>query len=150
MKTLELWLAEYGMSHQNKYNQLIHKVCVPLILWSVMAFIYCIPVPNIFNVKVFNWSYLIALMALIFYIRLGVLPLFIMLAQTFIAIYSLKVFNSLQLPILLIAIIIFVVSWIFQFVGHKIEGKKPSFLKDIQFLLIGPLWVFLSINKRNI
>ena len=35
---------------------------------------------------------------------------------------------------------IFVLAWIGQFYGHKIEGKKPSFFKDLQFLLIGPIW----------
>jgi len=58
----------------------------------------------------------------------------------------LKVFSHWQLPILLIAVIVFVISWILQFIGHKIEGKKPSFLKDLQFLLIGPLWVFVGNN----
>jgi uncharacterized membrane protein YGL010W len=145
MKALELLLIEYGKSHQNKYNQLIHKVCVPLILWASLAFVYCIPVPKIFNSQVFNWGYLIVLMAFIFYIRLGVIPLVIMLFQSFIILYSLKVFSHWQLPILLIAVIVFVISWILQFIGHKIEGKRPSFLKDLQFLLIGPLWVFLRV-----
>jgi len=45
------------------------------------------------------------------------------------------------LPLLWIAIGVFVVAWIGQFIGHQIEGKKPSFFKDLQFLLIGPAWV---------
>ena len=43
---------------------------------------------------------------------------------------------------------IFVITWIFQFIGHKIEGKKPSFLKDLQFLLIGPIWLLHFILKK--
>jgi uncharacterized membrane protein YGL010W len=43
---------------------------------------------------------------------------------------------------------IFVITWIFQFVGHKIEGKKPSFLKDLQFLLIGPIWLLHFVLKK--
>jgi uncharacterized membrane protein YGL010W len=35
-----------------------------------------------------------------------------------------------------------------QFIGHKIEGKKPSFFKDILFLLIGPLWLLSFIYKK--
>ena len=46
---------------------------------------------------------------------------------------------------------IFVIAWIGQFLGHKIEGKKPAFFKDLQFLLIGPLWLLSFIyNKLNI
>jgi uncharacterized membrane protein YGL010W len=40
-----------------------------------------------------------------------------------------------------LSIAIFVAAWIAQFVGHNIEGKKPSFLEDIQYLWIGPLFV---------
>jgi uncharacterized membrane protein YGL010W len=48
----------------------------------------------------------------------------------------------------LFSIIVFVVAWIGQFYGHKIEGKKPSFLKDIQFLMIGPAWLMSFIYKK--
>ena len=43
--------------------------------------------------------------------------------------------------------VVFVVTWIGQFVGHKIEGKKPSFFEDLQFLLIGPAWVVKNFGK---
>ena len=43
---------------------------------------------------------------------------------------------------------VFVVAWIGQFVGHKIEGKKPSFFEDLQFLLIGPAWVANSLSEK--
>jgi len=60
-----------------------------------------------------------------------------------------SLFNKNQL--LLIYISIFIIAWIGQFLGHKIEGKKPAFFKDLQFLLIGPLWLLSFIyNKLNI
>jgi uncharacterized membrane protein YGL010W len=43
---------------------------------------------------------------------------------------------------------VFVLAWIVQFYGHKIEGKKPSFLKDVQFLMIGPAWLMHFIYKK--
>jgi uncharacterized membrane protein YGL010W len=55
--------------------------------------------------------------------------------------------NNVQL--LSASICIFIVGWIGQFWGHKIEGKKPSFAKDFQFLLIGPLWVIQKIGKKE-
>ena len=48
----------------------------------------------------------------------------------------------------LVSVIIFAVAWVFQFIGHKIEGKKPSFLEDLQFLLIGPAWLMSFIYKK--
>jgi uncharacterized membrane protein YGL010W len=56
---------------------------------------------------------------------------------------------TVNIPIL--ALFVFVLAWIGQFIGHKIEGKKPSFIKDIQFLLIGPIWLLSDIyNKLKI
>jgi uncharacterized membrane protein YGL010W len=43
---------------------------------------------------------------------------------------------------------VFIITWIFQFIGHTIEGQKPSFLKDLQFLLIGPIWLLGFILKK--
>ena len=43
---------------------------------------------------------------------------------------------------------IFVIAWIGQFIGHKIEGKKPSFLEDLQFLMVGPAWLLSFIYKK--
>ncbi len=51
-------------------------------------------------------------------------------------------------PLLYVSLAIFIIAWIGQFYGHKIEGKKPSFIKDLQFLLIGPAWVFEKLSKR--
>ena len=52
------------------------------------------------------------------------------------------------IPLWAIALIVFVLAWIGQFYGHQVEGKKPSFLKDIQFLLIGPVWLLHFIYRR--
>jgi uncharacterized membrane protein YGL010W len=53
-----------------------------------------------------------------------------------------------RIPLWVISLIIFTGAWIGQFIGHKIEGKKPSFLKDVQFLLIGPAWLLSFIYKK--
>jgi uncharacterized membrane protein YGL010W len=47
-----------------------------------------------------------------------------------------------------VCLALFIVAWIFQFIGHKIEGKKPSFFKDLQFLLIGPAWLLSFIYQK--
>ena len=134
----------YATSHQNKTNQRIHKVCVPLILWACVALIYSIPVPNILNPVQFNWSNLSIILILLFYLRLGIKPFVLMLLQFIIILLSLKLFHQHNQPTLIIAVIVFILAWIGQFIGHKVEGKKPSFFKDLQFLLIGPIWVFIS------
>jgi uncharacterized membrane protein YGL010W len=52
------------------------------------------------------------------------------------------------LTVLPVSIALFVVAWIGQFIGHKIEGKKPSFFEDLRFLLIGPLFVLGFLYRR--
>jgi uncharacterized membrane protein YGL010W len=148
MRTFNQWMDEYGISHQNPINQKIHKVCVPLIMLSVIGFFWKIPTPQVFSeVPYLNWATLFVGACLLFYLSLNVKMFFGMIIQSavmcFIC-YQIDLMNFL-LPF---SGIVFVVSWIFQFIGHKIEGKKPSFLQDLAFLLIGPLWVTRFLYKK--
>lgn len=105
------------------------------------------PLKNIFPMAVpflENWAVVALIFVLLFYMRLSVSMGIKMLVFASICVAG-NYFISLWLPLWLISIVIFVVAWIGQFYGHKIEGKKPSFLKDIQFLLIGPAWVIKKI-----
>ena len=131
---LQQWLDRYGESHQNHTNKRIHHICVPLIFMTIVGFMY-----NLSPTLTLGVSLAVA----IFYFRLGLKPLLIfgLLLGLSIAITKLL---SLSNPILLL---IFILAWGGQFIGHKIEGAKPSFFEDLQFLLIGPLWVFSSLLK---
>ncbi|MGB8703923.1 MAG: Mpo1-like protein [Gillisia sp.] len=146
MKSASEWFAEYSVSHQNKKNQAIHYVCVPAIFFSVVGLLMSIPhgiLRELFKADLFwleNWAVVALLCALIFYFQMSVkigLELLLFSACCIAGNYLLSEAFSLWQASLLI----FVVAWIGQFYGHKIEGKKPSFLKDLQFLLIGPAWV---------
>ncbi len=137
--TLEQWLDKYAESHQNHQNQIIHKIFVPLIMWSVMALAYAIPAVQLgpVNIGVFH---LLILGSLYFYFKLGQNVGMVMLAMSsflFLLLLLVEQTNYLWQ----IGAIVFAISWIFQFYGHKIEGKKPSFIDDLKFLLVGPLWV---------
>lgn len=133
MRTLSSWLSEYGESHQHPMNVAIHKVAVPLIMLSVLGL---------------GWSLspllaiAMAIAALIFYVALSVriaVMMALFLALELGVVYGLSHLESVALWLL--SLLIFVVAWIFQFIGHAIEGRRPSFLKDLAFLLIGPVWV---------
>lgn len=135
MKTLTEWLDEYGESHQNKVNKTIHWICVPIIYFCVFAFLH----------SAHPWAAWGGLaVALAFYFRLS-LPLALgMLALTLAMLAAIP-----HIPqVLTVAAVLFVVTWIFQFIGHKVEGKKPSFFKDLQFLLVGPIWLLNFVYKR--
>ncbi len=137
-----------------KTNKAIHWICVPLIFFSIIGLFWSIPqgpLDYLFlgNNPFINWATLALVLILIYYLTLSI-PLFFGMALT-VAFFSFAAYLLDQwtvAPLWLVSIIIFFLAWIGQFYGHKIEGKKPSFLKDVQFLLIGPAWLMSFIYRK--
>ena len=159
MKKIDLLLEEYGSSHKNKINKLIHWICVPAIFFSIVALIWSIPLGPLEYLKIsdyqyINWATIALVFVVVYYIKLSPLLTIGMIIFSTICLYVTNylenlIFNGkIEFQLWLIALIIFVISWIIQFIGHEIEGKKPSFLKDVQFLLIGPAWLMHFIYKK--
>lgn len=154
MRKIDLLLSEYGESHQNATNKAIHWICVPLIFFSVVALIFSIPsglVQKILgegNVYA-NWATVTMIVLMVYYVTLSIpLSIGMLLFGTLCLVASKNIMQLQIAPLWAIALIIFVVAWVGQFYGHKVEGKKPSFFKDLQFLLIGPAWLMHFIYKR--
>lgn len=152
MRKIDLLFAEYAESHRNSTNKLIHWICVPLIFWTILGFISLIPSPH-FCAPYFVCISLVSLIAVIlvtlFYLRLSLLIGFIMIFAMFLMehlVYGVNIHFGNKSWLIFLGV--FIITWILQFVGHKIEGKKPSFLKDLQFLLIGPIWLLSFILKK--
>ena len=150
MKTAQQWFDEYAVSHQNETNKLIHYICVPAIFFSVIGLLMSIPTTflertfELYNPILENWAAAVGILILIFYLRLGFWYFVQMLVITLLCIVG-NFWLGNNVNLLYTSIIIFVVAWIGQFYGHKVEGMKPSFIKDLQFLLIGPLWVVKKV-----
>ena len=156
MKSVHQWIQEYGKSHQNPRNKAIHWVCVPLIMLSLLSLISLIPFP-IDSIKLFitktnaielNWTFLFLAFSIIFYLRLSISIAIGMLLVAVLMLASISWIEFLDPSIWRLSLIIFVLAWIGQFIGHKIEGEKPSFFEDLQFLLIGPAWLLSFIYKK--
>ena len=154
-KSIQAWLDEYSESHQNSLNKKIHWICVPSIMLSLLGLWWSIPssylLPMIEGFQI-NWAILITLIILLYYMRLSFTMGIGMLFIGSILLYLIYLIElKVNLALWKISLIIFVIAWIGQFIGHEIEGKKPSFLQDIQFLLIGPAWLLSFIyNKLGI
>jgi len=153
MRKIERLLKEYGSSHKNDTNKKIHWICVPAIFWSVVALIYSIPNASLLSVfgdtYLSNWAVVVLVLVVVYYFTLSITLGFGMTLVGVLAIaLSETVSQIAALPLWAIALIVFFIAWIGQFWGHKIEGKKPSFLKDLQFLLIGPAWLMHFMFKR--
>jgi len=153
MKTLQQWFNEYAESHQHKTNQSIHYICVPAIFFSIIGMLMSIPTSlitnftNISNPFLENWATPVLILLFIFYIRLSFSTFVRMLTFSIICLVS-NYYLSTVTPLFYTSLAIFIIAWIGQFYGHKLEGKKPSFFKDLQFLLIGPAWVFEKLSKK--
>lgn len=154
MRKIDQLLAEYGESHQNSTNKTIHWICVPLIFFSVVGLIASIPSEAVQSVLGYgnpyaNWAAVVLIMVLIYYVSLSIpLSVGMMLFGALCLVVVNMIVRSTTFPLWAVSLIIFFIAWIGQFYGHKVEGKKPSFLKDIQFLLIGPAWLMHFIFKR--
>ena len=136
MRKIDELFARYGESHRNPANKAIHWVCVPLITWSVIALLW-------------SWTpvaaYALIALSVAFYAFLSPVIAIGMLGVSAALVYPLTLLGS---HALVVAVIVFVAAWIGQFIGHKIEGRKPSFFDDLRFLLIGPLFVLGFLYRR--
>ena len=152
MRKIEELFSEYGESHQNGTNKTIHWICVPLIFWTILGFISYIPTPHLY-VQNFGYMSIASIIALvivsIFYFRLSVVVGIIMIFLMLIMEYFISLCNlQFGTKSWIVYLVVFIITWILQFVGHKIEGKKPGFLKDLQFLLVGPIWLLGFILRK--
>lgn len=149
-RSAQAWFDEYSESHRNPTNKWLHWICVPVIVLSVVGLLWALPVPAAFRdvSPLLNWGTVFTAAAVAYYftisIRLGIGMALVMLAMLLLVYWL----DQLAVPLWVSCITLFVVAWIGQFIGHAVEGKRPSFFKDLQFLMIGPLWLLGHVYKR--
>jgi len=136
-RPLDRLLATYGESHLHPTNEVIHFVCVPVIAFSLLGLLWSAhPLAALGLV----------MLSLVYYLTLSV-PFalgMVLMSAAMLGILALLP----QVWVWQISLALFVLAWIGQFIGHKIEGKKPSFFDDVRFLLIGPLFVLGFLYRR--
>lgn len=148
-RSIQHWFDAYGESHRNPVNTAVHWFAVPLIYFSITGLLMAIPAPAYRFVDHYLWALL----------AMGAVWTFYMQRSFSIAI-GMAIFSAACLwagrwldqhaawPLWAVCLSIFVLAWIAQFIGHGVEGRKPSFLKDLQFLLIGPAWLMAKLYRR--
>jgi uncharacterized membrane protein YGL010W len=136
-RQIDMLLSKYSESHRHPKNEVIHFVCVPVIVFSLLGLLWSIH-PSV--------AVAVTVLSLIYYYTLSVR---FMLGMLLMFAAMLGVLSALpQNWVLPVCIGVFVIAWIGQFIGHHIEGKKPSFFDDLRFLLIGPLFVLGFLYRR--
>ena len=149
MRSMQDWLDSYSADHRNRTNQIAHWVCVPPIVWSVIALLWAIPVPTSI-LRPGAWAVMVIVLAFYWYWKQSHrLAAALLIAFAVLALITHLLFIELGGARLRdLAITVFVAAWIGQFIGHHYEGRRPSFLTDLSYLLIGPAWLMAKLLHK--
>lgn len=150
MRSVDQWLNEYGESHQNSANKTLHWICVPIIVVSLIGLLWSIPVPQAISAisPLLNWGTIVLMLGVLYYFSMSRSLAFGMLAFVTLVALCIVGLERLPWPLWSVCLALFVAAWIGQFIGHHVEGKRPSFFKDVQFLMIGPLWLLSFVYRK--
>jgi uncharacterized membrane protein YGL010W len=151
MRSLQSWFDEYAASHQHPTNVAIHWVCVPAIMFAVLGLLFALPRPEVFAAvgpRFGNWAMLAIVLALGWYALLSWRIALGMLVVSALMVAAQHLLMPLPGRPWHWNLAIFVAAWLGQFRGHQIEGRKPSFLTDLAFLLVGPAWLLGKLYRR--
>jgi uncharacterized membrane protein YGL010W len=148
-RSMRDWLDSYSRDHQHPTNQVLHWICVPLIVWSALAMMWTIPVPETWF-RPGSWAVLAIVLSFTWYWKQSHrLAIALLIVLAIFALSCAWLFQQSGPALLLqLGIAVFVVAWIGQFIGHLIEGRRPSFLTDLAYLLIGPAWLMDKLLRR--
>lgn len=135
-RRIDQLLNHYSLSHQHPVNEHIHFVAIPLIMLTLIGLMFELhPVV----------AYVFLAASMVYYLRLSLVFSAVMAMWT--ALMLMVVF-AMGEHRLLICVSVFVGAWVLQFIGHKLEGQKPSFFEDVQYLWVGPLFVLRPLLLR--
>ena len=135
-RRIDQLLAHYGESHQHPVNERIHFIAIPLIMLSLIGLIFCIH----------PWlAYAFMAASMVYYARLSSVFSVAMGVWSVLLLTLVHAMGEARLPL---CVAIFVGAWVLQFIGHKLEGKKPSFFEDVQYLWVGPLFVLRPLLQK--
>ncbi|MFT4938710.1 MAG: YGL010W-like membrane protein [Paraglaciecola sp.] len=148
MRQIEFLLNEYGESHKNKTNIVIHAIAVPALFFVTVGLAWSIPTPAFLEYFKVTWAHVAIIPALYYYFKLSGPIGAAMTVLTIVTFMGIKLLEAMDISVWKFSLAVFLVMWFLQFVGHHFEGEKPSFLKDVKFLLIGPAWWWAHWLKR--
>lgn len=148
MRQIDALLNEYGESHTNRSNVYIHAIAVPSIFFVSLALIWSLPTPELLDYFSVTWAHVLLIPTLYYYFKLSGPVGAAMTLLSMVSFFCIKILVMFDISVWKLSLVLFVLMWILQFIGHHIEGKKPSFLKDVKFLLVGPAWWWVHWLKR--
>jgi len=154
--SIDIYFAKYNEYHTNPVNRIINYICIPVIMFSVLGFVWSLPFPYLGFLGSYNgflnWASFLIAFIIYYYQKQSPILSFMALLLVFAFAYGVVQLEAWQkaggmiLP--QVCIVLFVTANILQLIGYKLEGKKPMLFFDFMFLLIGPIWLLSLILKR--
>ncbi|HYO77879.1 MAG TPA: Mpo1-like protein [Thermoanaerobaculia bacterium] len=139
MQDVHALFADYAAYHQTAGNKWFHRLGIPMIMLTLIAMLTHVTLFDVATIRVDAAMLLIALASAYYFVvewRLAIAMTIVSLVFYFV---------GAAIP-LLIAAAVFVLGWIFQFIGHKVyEHKNPAFFRNFVHLLVGPLWILNDV-----
>lgn len=147
-RPVDRFFEAYSADHRDATNQLLHVWCVPAIVWSLLALVHCIPLGGTLPTGALAAA--LVLVAVAFWCWLS-LPLGLGTGLAMgLAFWSVAALHDAlgSGGLAALGAGVFVAAWIGQFIGHHIEGRRPSFFTDLVYLMIGPAWVLAKAYRK--
>lgn len=149
MRGIDSWLREYGESHGHGLNKLLHWLCVPAIVFSLLGLLWELKTPAPLDMLLpGNWAITVVLVGLVYYFLLSPRLALGMVVFSGCLLLFISWLSRQTVELWQISLAVFMLAWIGQFIGHAVEAKRPSFFRDLQFLLIGPLWLLAALYRK--
>ena len=146
-------IARYEEFHQHSTNKLIHYICVPAIAFSLIGLLWCIKIadiaiPTTAYFLTLNVGVVFICLAAIYYLSLSLGSFLGMMFFGLVASVLCISFEMSPVSLFIFSLVVFVLAWVGQFIGHHIEGERPAFTEDLQFLLVSPAWLLDALYKK--
>lgn len=155
-RPVDVIIDEYDSFHQKQANRVINYFGIPLLIFSIVGFVWCLPFPQLKFLGVYNsylnWGSFLIAFSVYYYMRLSPVISYIVLLLLFALVYGIIQLQAVEkaggFVVPQICVFVFVMTIILQFIGYQIEGKKPTFAEEFKFLLTGPLWLLGVLLRK--
>lgn len=155
-RPIDIYFDKYNEYHTNPVNRIINYICIPVITFSILGFVWSLPFihTNFLGVKdgFLNWGSFLIAFSIYYYYRVSPILSYAMLLVVFAFAYGIVQLEYWQkaggMVLPQVCIVLFVIANILQLIGYKLEGKKPMMFFNFKFLLLSPIWLISLILKR--
>ncbi|MGI9260078.1 MAG: DUF962 domain-containing protein [Gammaproteobacteria bacterium] len=150
MRPVDEWLRLYDRHHADGAKQLLHWLMIPFIVTSVVGLLWALPVPTTFSdaTPVLNWGTIFLMAAIVYYFILSISLAFGALPLIALVVWAVMWLERLQYPLWMSCTALLVTAWMGQRISHRGPGDRPSLIGDLQYVMLGPVWLVAALYRR--